>query len=226
MVMLWTLVPLFDAKLSNERFFFQNGVSQKGWKGEQNNTAQRLYRKHIKKHAEDNKAHRKHRHSEGDGYSLKRGKWRAGTLVNALKMAKIRPNLHTGQYASSVHCSLWPWPETDAGGATVAPWGRPKCQQVSLQDNSRRGQWTCHTHPWFRLQLVESNNCHEGHCISSICQSQHQLLHCLVYWHWLCSDFLQRYPQLSRPIQGSCPCSRGSGSNHRAFYLSSGQRAP
>jgi len=28
----------------------------------------------IKKHAEDNKAHRKHRHSEGDGYSLKRGK--------------------------------------------------------------------------------------------------------------------------------------------------------
>ena len=28
----------------------------------------------IKKHAEDNKAHRKHRHSEGDGYTLKRGK--------------------------------------------------------------------------------------------------------------------------------------------------------
>ena len=27
---------------------------------------------------------------------LKRGKWRAGTLVNALKMAKIRSSLHTG----------------------------------------------------------------------------------------------------------------------------------
>jgi len=51
----------------------QNEVSQDGSKGEQNNTAQRLYRKH-KKHTEDNKAHRKHRHSEGDGYTLKRGK--------------------------------------------------------------------------------------------------------------------------------------------------------
>jgi len=54
--------------------------------------------KALKKHAEDNKAHRKRKHSEGDGYSLKRGKWRAGTLVNALKMAKIGSNLHTGQY--------------------------------------------------------------------------------------------------------------------------------
>jgi len=30
--------------------------------------------KALKKHAEDNKAHRKRKHSEGDGYSLKRGK--------------------------------------------------------------------------------------------------------------------------------------------------------
>jgi len=51
----------------------QNEVSQDSWKGEQNNTAQRLYRKH-KKHTEDNKAHRRHRHSEGNGYTLKRGK--------------------------------------------------------------------------------------------------------------------------------------------------------
>jgi len=47
----------------------QNEVSQdRGWlkwKGEQNNTAQRLYRECKKKHTEDNKAHRKHRHSEG-----------------------------------------------------------------------------------------------------------------------------------------------------------------
>jgi len=28
----------------------------------------------IKKHTEDTKAHRKHRHSEGDAYTLKRGK--------------------------------------------------------------------------------------------------------------------------------------------------------
>ena len=54
------------------------------------------------KNIEDNKAHRKHRHSEGDGYTLRRGKWRAGTLVNALRVAKIRSNLHTGQYASGV----------------------------------------------------------------------------------------------------------------------------
>ena len=81
----------------------QNEVSQDGWKGEQTNTAQRLYRKH-KKHTEDNKAHRKlkYRHLEGDGYTLKRGKWRAGTLVNALRVAKIRSNLHTGQYAGGV----------------------------------------------------------------------------------------------------------------------------
>ena len=58
----------------------QNEFSQDGWKGDQNITAQRLYRKH-KKRAEDNKAHRKHKHSEGDGYSLKRGKQRAGTLA-------------------------------------------------------------------------------------------------------------------------------------------------
>ena len=62
----------------------------------------REFTESIKKHTEDNKAHRKHRHSEGGGYSLKRGKWQAGTLVNALRVAKIRSNLHTGQYASSV----------------------------------------------------------------------------------------------------------------------------
>jgi len=39
----------------------------------QYNTPQRLYRKH-KKHTEDNKAHRKQRHSEADVYSLNRGK--------------------------------------------------------------------------------------------------------------------------------------------------------
>jgi len=34
----------------------------------------RGFTKSIKKHTEDNKAHRKYRHSEGDCYSLKKGK--------------------------------------------------------------------------------------------------------------------------------------------------------
>ena len=81
-------------------------VSQDGWKGEQNNTAQRLYRKH-KKHIEDNKTHSKHRHSIRKAVaipSLKRHKCWEGTLVNALRVAKIGSNLHTltGQYAGSV----------------------------------------------------------------------------------------------------------------------------
>ena len=37
------------------------------------------------------------------------------------------------------------------------PWGHLTCRQVSLQDSSKKGQWACHTHQWFRLQLVESN---------------------------------------------------------------------
>jgi len=52
----------------------QNKDSQDSLKGEQNNTAQRPYRKHLKKYTEDNKAHRKHKHSEGNSYSLKVGK--------------------------------------------------------------------------------------------------------------------------------------------------------
>ena len=75
-------------------------------------------------------------------------------------------------------------------------------------------------HQWFQLQLVESSNCPGDHCISGICRPQHQLL------HWLRSDFLQRYPQLSHPIQGSCPCTKGSRSNHWAFYPLSNHWAP
>jgi len=37
-------------------------------------TLHRGFTESIKKHTEDNKAHRKHRHSESDGYLLKRGK--------------------------------------------------------------------------------------------------------------------------------------------------------
>jgi len=37
-------------------------------------TLHRGFTENIKKHTEDSKAHGKHRHLEGDGYSLKRGK--------------------------------------------------------------------------------------------------------------------------------------------------------
>jgi len=43
-----------------------------------------------------NKAYRKRKQSEGNSYSLKKGKWKAETLVNILRMVEIRSNLHTG----------------------------------------------------------------------------------------------------------------------------------
>jgi len=70
--------------------------------------------------------------------------------------------------------------------------GSPEMSMSFFARQLKKGQWTCHTHQWFRLQLVESSNCQEGHCISDICRSQHQLLHCLAYRHWLCCDFLKR----------------------------------
>ena len=80
----------------------QNEVSQDGWKGSKT-ILHKGYTESVKNILKTiNKAHRKHRHSEGDGYSLKRGKWWAGTLVNALRVAKIRSNLHIGQYAGGV----------------------------------------------------------------------------------------------------------------------------
>jgi len=78
----------------------QNEVSQDGWKGEQNNTAQRLYRKH-KKHTEHNKAHRKQTFGRRWLYIEER-QVTGGELVNALMVAKIRSNLHTDQYAGGV----------------------------------------------------------------------------------------------------------------------------
>jgi len=43
---------------------------------------------------EGNEAYRKHKQSEGNSYSLKKGKSQAATLVNTLRITKIRPNLH------------------------------------------------------------------------------------------------------------------------------------
>ena len=58
--------------------------------------------------------------------------------------------------------------------------GSPEMSTSFFARQLKKGQWTCHTHQWFRLQLVESSNCREGHCISGICRCQHQLLHCFM----------------------------------------------
>jgi len=44
---------------------------------------------------------------------------------------------------------------TSDGGTTVAHWNHLTYQQVSLQGSSKKGQWTCHTRQWFRLQLFK-----------------------------------------------------------------------
>ena len=127
----------------------QSEVSQDGWRGEQNNTAQGLYRKHKKKHTEDNKAHRKHRHSEGNGYSLKRGKWRAVTLVNALRVAKIRSNLHIGQYAGGVSS------DHSQRQALVEPLSLPGVAwnvNKFLCETAQSGNLTCH---WLIMRRKE-----------------------------------------------------------------------
>jgi len=55
-----------------------------------------------RKHSEGNKTYRKYKQLENSSYSLKKGKWRAATLINILRMAKIRSVLHTAQCASNV----------------------------------------------------------------------------------------------------------------------------
>jgi len=62
------------------------------------------------------------------------------TLVNALKMAKIKSNFHTGQYTDSVppdHNILAAYPLITArdksGGTTVTPGGHLTRQLVCLQ---------------------------------------------------------------------------------------------
>jgi len=47
----------------------QNEVSQDGWKKGSKTIKHRGFTESIKKHTEDNQDHRKHRHSEGDGYT-------------------------------------------------------------------------------------------------------------------------------------------------------------
>ena len=52
------------------------------------------------------------------------------------------------------------------------PWGRQTHQQVSSQDHSKKGQWTCRTHQWSQLALVVSGNCFGGHDIFGILRPQ------------------------------------------------------
>ena len=186
-----------------------------------------------KKHTEDNKAHRKHSHSEGDGHSLKRGKWRAGTLVNGLKVAKIRSNLHTGQSEYAGDCSLWPWPET----LDRCCWSH--CRSLGLPEINVNN-FLCKTvqEGGGGLAVHTSGfNCNWLKVIIVIVKKVMMIvlpafvglsISCYTAWYsstdQVCHDFLQRNPQLSRPVQGSCLCTKGSGSNHRAFYLSSGPR--
>jgi len=51
-----------------------------------------------------NKAYKKHKQTKGNKYSLKKDKCQVKALVNTLGMAKVRSNLHPGQYTGSVSC--------------------------------------------------------------------------------------------------------------------------
>jgi len=61
-------------------------------------------------HAEDNKAYRKCKYLESNSHSLKGSKWWAATLVNMVRMAKIRSSLHTGQLCLAI-------PRSESGSA-------------------------------------------------------------------------------------------------------------
>ena len=68
------------------------------------------------------------------------------------RTGKIRSNLHTGQYVGSVS------PDHSQGQTLVEPLALPgghqTHQQVSLQDHSKKGLCTCHTHQWSQLKVV------------------------------------------------------------------------
>jgi len=70
--------------------------------------------------------------------------------------------LYTGQYAGSVS------PDHSQGQTLVEPLARQTHQQVSLQDHSKKGQWTCRTQQWSQSPLVESGNCLGGNGIFGI----------------------------------------------------------
>ena len=130
--------------------------------------------------------------------------------------------MHSGWLKSDQTCTqatafplTWPWPRIDmlVGPLLLScPWCNLTWLQVYLQDSSKKGQWACHTHPqvkWFQLQLVENNNCQGGHFIFSAFVSP--IVTYCTSWYNRGTDYVvafskQRYTQLSRPTQGSCPC--------------------
>ena len=101
----------------------QNEVSQDGWKGEQNNTAQRLCRKHKKKkilktiklteNTDIRKAVAIHWREASDGQEHWLMHW--GWLKSDQACTH-----NIGQYLCW-RCSLWPWPEKEWRQALVEP---------------------------------------------------------------------------------------------------------
>jgi len=71
-------------------------------------------------------------------------------------------------------------------------WGCQTHQQVSSQDHSKKGQWTCHTHQWSQLPLVISGNCFGGHDIFGIHWSTawcYGMVRLGLYSLNMCADF-------------------------------------
>ena len=77
--------------------------------------------------------------------------------------------------------------------------GRQTHQQVSSQDHSKKGQWTCHTHQWSQLPLVVSGNCFGGHDNFGILQPQLLWLQNQPVW-----QSLYRIVALSKSVHNCC----------------------
>ena len=120
----------------------------------------------------ENESYRKNEDSEGNSYTLIQGEmvgsdgdqYIKNNYSTRKRTRTVRSNSHIGHFP-------WPQPGTDARGATGTPWGR-QTQQVSSQDHSKKGQWTCYTHQWSQLPLVISGNCFRGHDIFGILRPQ------------------------------------------------------
>jgi len=133
-------------------------VFQNIWKGEQNSTAHyRGLTKSIKNILKTIKLI-----ENANIQKVIALHWRKASdtgLVNALKMAK---QIKLAHRPICRQCSLWPWPETGAGGATFAsPLESPDMSMSFFARQLQKGTVDLpYTHTqWFQLQLVENNNC-------------------------------------------------------------------
>ena len=206
----------------------QNEVSQDGWKREQNNTAQRLYRNRKKKNmlktitltenTDIRKAMAMHWREASDGQEQWLMHW--GWLKSDL-----RSSLHTGQYAGCVPS------DHSQRQALLEPLSLPGVAwnvNEFLCETAQKGGSGLAVHTsggfdcnWLKVVIVKK-------AIVFLALGGLSIS-CYTAWYsgtdYVVSDFLQRCPQLSRPIQDSCLCTKGLGSDHRAFYFLSGQRA-